>query len=495
MTSAGVLHASPSAKPKPASAMAYSVFSCFSTGPETEYTPLGRPSHWMYLLDGVPDRLLTKKSYSFGNRPFLPLWLEVKSAPDTAPGVYRGRISLTGNDGKTLALPLEVKVWNFSLPERNIVPSVVSIWERDIQTYLKPGDTEKFVEILTAFADMLLDHRLNPTVLHQGDLVAKWLQDSVYPSYRLKADGTPEINWKYFDRIVDHLRTRGLSRVVIGPYYRSMEIWKNTQNPHVIWRAVAEHAAEKGYLKDALAYPIDEWDVKYLSTVNEVGSMLRKSAPGLTWLVTGGGRNLPAQGIENVGLWIPQFHWVNYPAMKKAQRNGTPVWSYVCSGPQYPVPNLHADTPAAGIRMVPVANLRFGFDGILHWAANFNTGKNAKNVNAYGAGEGRYIYADENGFPIPTVRLKVFGDGMEDWTVMRMLRERSRSAYESMQAKLEKLIPGTTFDPEMRITPFTPREATYHTFMDTNAFYGVYDEPEKYLEWRGELYRCMAETP
>ena len=188
---------------------------------EIEYTKLGQPSHWMYLLDGVPDRLLTKKSYSFGNRPFLPLWLEVKSAPDTAPGVYRGRISLTGNDGKTLALPLEVKVWNFSLPERNIVPSVVSIWERDIQTYLKPGDTEKFVEILTAFADMLLDHRLNPTVLHQGDLVAKWLQDSVYPSYRLKADGTAEINWKYFDRIVDHLRARGLSRVVIGPYYRS----------------------------------------------------------------------------------------------------------------------------------------------------------------------------------------------------------------------------------------------------------------------------------
>lgn len=458
---------------------------------ETEYTRLARPSHWMYQYPAVPDKLIAREQFTFSSR-FTPLWLEVKSGEDTAPGIYTGKIRFKADNGKTLELPLEVKVYGFTLPRRNIVPSIVSIWERDLQTYLPRGDVKKFMELLTAYADMAVEHRLNPVIMHQGDLVADWVRKGVYPDYRISADGKAQINWTYYDQLVDRLREKGMSTVVIGPYYRSVAIWKNSRNQAAVWQEVRRHAAEKGYLEDAVAYPIDEWSAANRPEINAVGETVTRNAAGIRWLMTSGSQNAPYDGIRNVGLWIPQFHWVNMPAMRRAQQSGIPVWSYVCTGPQFPVPNLHQDTPAAGIRMVPAANMRFGFDGILHWAVNFNTGKNAGEVSSYGAREGCYIYADENGSPVPTVRLKNFADGMEDWTVMELLKQRDPAAHASMMKALAELIPGREFDPGVKITETSPREATYHTFMRTDAFYPVISQPEKYLAWREKLYEVMS---
>lgn len=459
---------------------------------ETEYTPLNRPSHWMYLYPAVPDKLISRDNYPLDRKKFLPLWLEVKSGADTVPGIYSGEIRITADNGSALSLPLEVKVYNFTLPKRNIVPSIVGIWERDLQTYLRDGDVEGFMRLMTAYADMLVEHRLNPTIMHQGDLVAGWVRNMIYPNYRVSADGKAEINWKYYDRLISHLREKGLSTVVMGPYYRDMKAWKSSGNHAAVWREVGRHAQEKGYLADAVAYPIDEWSMKHLDEINRIGKMVKDNAAGVRWLMTFGSQNSPLPEIKNVRLWIPQFHWVNMPEMHRAQKAGIPVWSYVCTGPQFPVPNLHQDTPPAGIRMVPVANFRFGFDGILHWAANFNTGKNAKPVEEYGAGEGRYIYADKNGNPVPTVRLKIFADGMEDWTVLEMLKQRDPEKHRLMLAELSRLIPGKEFDPGIKISAASPREATYATFMNPNAFYPVISHPETYLQWRERLYEMLS---
>ncbi|MGN0867389.1 MAG: glycoside hydrolase domain-containing protein [Oligosphaeraceae bacterium] len=459
---------------------------------QVEYTPLASPSHWMYAYPAVPDKLLAREVFAFGGEtPFLPLWLEVISPEEAPAGRYRGEVRFIREDGESLVLPLEVNLQPFSLPRRNIVPSIVGIWERDLQTYLQDGDVAGFKALMTAYADILVEHRLNPSFLHQGDLVAQWVREGVYPDYSLDAAGEAKVNWEFFDELTEHLREKGLSTIVMGPYYRTVEIWKNSVAPEKIWEEVGNHARERGWLEDAVAYPIDEWEIRHLDEINAVGRMVKESS-GVRWLMTLGSQNSPLPSIHNVGLWIPQFHWIHLPEARRAQQAGIPVWSYVCTGPQFPVPNFHQDTPAAAVRMVPVANFRFGFDGILHWAANFNTGKNAVPVVEYGAGEGRYVYADERGFPVPTIRLKNFADGMEDWTVLEMLRRRSPKEYRERMTELEALIPGREFEPGMEITASSPREATYHTFMHEEAFYPVISHPEEYLRWRERLYRSLA---
>ena len=58
--------------------------------------------------------------------------------------------------------------------------------------------------------------------------------------------------------------------------------------------------------------------------------------------------------------------------------------------------------------------------------------------------------------------------------------------------ELARLIPGRDFDPAMEITATSPREATYHTFMEEEAFYPVISHPETYLRWRERLYRSLS---
>ena len=460
---------------------------------EVEFTELPAPSHWMYIYPGVPDKLLARDSFALDpSAPFLPIWLEVFSPSDAPAGTYRGEVLLKADNGQSISVPLEVELQPFSLPKENIIPSIVGIWERDLQTYLQEGDVEGFKTLMTAYADILVEHRLNPSFLHQGDLVASWVRESVYPDYALDANGKAKVNWGFFDELADHLLAKGLSTMVVGPYYRTVDIWRNSVTPEVIWEEVGRHMREKGYTDVAVAYPIDEWEWRYLQDINNVGQMV-KDASGVRWLMTMGSQNSPLPEIQNVGLWIPQFHWINLPEARRCQREGIPVWSYVCTGPQFPIPNLHQDSPASSIRLVPVANFRFRLDGILHWASNFNTGKNAPRVVEYEAGEGRYVYADENGFPVPSIRLKSFADGMEDWTVLEMLRRKNPAEYEARMAELEVLLPGGYVDPSVKITAKSPPEATFNTFMWPYIFYPLISHPEIYLRWREGVYRSLAQ--
>lgn len=457
---------------------------------ETEYTPIERPSHWMYHHPAIPDRLLSKDYFNVPADGFTPLWLDVRSLPGTPAGTYKGAVTITGSNGGSAGIPLEITVRSFALPATNTIPSSIGLWERDIQTFVKQGDAEHFANLVQAYGEMLVEHRLNPVIMSNAHLVAPWVREQAYPTATIGADGKASINWKYYDRIIDALRAKGLSTIVIGPNYANPKHWAQEKGKApAIFKAVGEHVKSKGWQDDAVTYPVDEWQHTEKAALNELGAIIKDNAPGLSWLLTGGSQNYPLDGVENVGVWVPQFHWVNSAAMKQAQRQGTPVWSYVCTGPQFPTPNLHIDTPPAGIRMVVAANFRFGFDGILHWVANFETGKNIKKQTYnYGAGEGRYIYAAEDGTPVPSVRLKVMGDGMEDWMALKMLKEQSRIGYSSIMRKLTALVPGKKFDPAAKVTPTSPREATYRDIMDANAFYSIYTSPELYLEWRTALY-------
>ncbi|MBO7741972.1 MAG: LamG domain-containing protein, partial [Victivallales bacterium] len=334
---------------------------------ETEYTPIEKPSHWMYNYPAIPDRLLPRDYFNVPADGCTPLWLDVRSLPGTPAGCYKGALTVVGSNGAECDIPLEVNVRSFGLPERNTVPSCIGLWERDIQTFVKQGDAEHFTNLVGAYGEMLVEHRLNPVIFSNAHLVASWVRDQVYPVAKIGADGTATVNWTYYDRIIEQLRAKGLSNIFIGPNYANPQHWaKEKGAAPATFKAVAEHVKAKGWTDDAVAYPIDEWQHTEKNAMNELGRIIKENAPGISWLITGGSQNYPLDGVENVDIWVPQFHWVNSGAMKAAQRKGTPVWSYVCTGPQFPTPNLHIDSPPAAIRMVVAANFRFGFDGILH---------------------------------------------------------------------------------------------------------------------------------
>ena len=52
------------------------------------------------------------------------LWIEVYVGRDLAAGLYRGTLTLTA-DGRRRALPVELRVFSFSLPDENSLPAMV----------------------------------------------------------------------------------------------------------------------------------------------------------------------------------------------------------------------------------------------------------------------------------------------------------------------------------------------------------------------------------
>lgn len=119
--------------------------------------------------NGFPTKLIEAGSFDIPGDALAPLWLELFVPAGTPGGVYRGVISIAATGSAPLELPVEVKVWNFELPRRNIVPTLVNVWERDLQTFVKEGDAEGFIDLLDRYCTMLLEHRLNPVVLaHAG---------------------------------------------------------------------------------------------------------------------------------------------------------------------------------------------------------------------------------------------------------------------------------------------------------------------------------------
>lgn len=464
-----------------------------------EYTVLPKPSPFMYPLKRIPDKLITGNTFNIPGDVLAPLWLEVFVPTGTPGGIYRGALTITAPGNPSLELPVEVKVWNFELPQRNIAPSLVNVWERDLQTYVKPGDVDGFINLLDAYCMMLLEHRLNPIVLAHNTLVAPWIRKAVYPDYRIENDSVVA-NMETFDRLIAKYRREGLSKVAVGPHYHfpSGKISERQQKiqstqPEKIWNFVQEHARQQGYLDDAVAYPIDEPE-NNTEYINYVTGMMKRSAPQIPLLLTSGGANYPDPAIHDVDIWVPILHWTNREQHKKERAMGKPVWTYVCTGPNYPMPNLHSDTPPCGVRMTAIGAVRFDYDGFLHWAANFITYKNAPSnkANAFAAGEGTYIYADAYGRPVPTVRLKSLADGMEDWTMLLMLKEQNPKAYAAIRKKLEALMPERKYDPTKPMTMKLPREGSFHTFLDNNTFFPIYDQPELWLKLRDEIGETLS---
>ena len=465
-----------------------------------EYAKLPKPSPFMYPLERIPDKLISGDTFDLPGDALAPLWLEVFVPAGTPGGVYRGALSVTAPGNPPLELPVEVKVWNFELPRRNIVPTLVNVWERDLQTSVPEGDAAGFVDLLDQYCTMLLEHRLNPVVLAHAGLVAPWVRKAVYPDYRVE-NGRVVANMEVFDRLVAKYRRMGLSKVAIGPHYNFDQTklgggdwWTNIRatQPEKVWSFIQTHAEEQGFLDDAVAYPIDEPEDN-VEFINRVTGMLKRAAPQLPMLLTSGGANYPNPSIHGVDIWVPILHWTNPAQRKLEQAAGKPVWTYVCTGPNYPNPNLHSDTPPCGIRMLAVGAARFGYDGFLHWAANFNTYKNAPadEPNSFAAGEGTYIHADGSGRPVPTVRLKTLADGMEDWTMLLMLEERNPAAGAAIRKKLEALIPERKYDPARPVALKSPKEGSFHTFLDGEAFFPVYDQPELWLKLREEIGEAL----
>jgi hypothetical protein len=91
-----------------------------------------------------------------------PLWITVRVPKDAPAGVYKGGITLTAA-GWSCRVPVELRVWGFTLPDKASVRSSFGLPAGDIKAYHNLETREELEKVVDLYYANLREHRVAPT--------------------------------------------------------------------------------------------------------------------------------------------------------------------------------------------------------------------------------------------------------------------------------------------------------------------------------------------
>ena len=367
-------------------------------------------------------------------------FLDIKTTPDTLPGVYEGVITAKADNVEDLHIPLKVKVWNFTLPEElshprlvnfhtdgnhtiyteneNVQAEFIKFRENKIPLEKLSPEARKLWDLELVTWDLLLDHLICPNALyitkrqHKINDILKWdarrasCYNITYVPPRQVAKGQKYPDWSR--RIV----LKNLSALI--PDLRKHDLMK------------------KSYL-----YSFDEiGDEKFFSAL-DVLSEIKKTYPDIRTVTTAYDPDFGrTNGLDKViDCWVPQVERFEEQKdlIRQIQQSGKQVWYYSCLWD--PGMDMLTEKPLTSVRLLVGLNqIRLGSDGFLYYSVNSGqwqhkpitadtplTEHNGRGCGKFN-GEGLLIYATKAG-PQPSIRLKAFRDGLEDIEYCYLLKK------------------------------------------------------------------------
>ena len=330
-------------------------------------------------------------------------------------GVYRGTVTVTLDTG-AIEIPLSVRVWDFSLPERATLRTAFCFFEHFYRNWygLKKLSAERKRKIF----DFLLDYRLSPCNIYDsgGD-------DPLLSDLKMIHERTNFMTLQSLSRRL----TAADAAEKYGKTLR--EAKKLNFEDHVYFYSYDELMANVRRLPDA------KRDLK----------ILRERLPGLKCMQT----SFPAPAIRELfNVWCPLLYHFADPAkravLEDLKRKGCEIWWYWADDPIKPFPNFFLDYPVFDCRIVGLLSHKYQVKGILYWCINREWPTNmeirdkwpdaawkpwiynprtrkriAKN------GMGNLVYPGKNGELLPSRRLENLRDGIEDCEYLAILGRES----------------------------------------------------------------------
>ena len=166
--------------------------------------------------------------------------------------------------------------------------------------------------------------------------------------------------------------------------------------------------------------------------VAAVMAAIHEHAPGLRNLLVM--RDLPdpvkhAVWLKDADILCLRITAYDPEQVERFKAMGKEIWFYV-SMPAHPYPSLQIDYPAMAPRILPWMAWKYGINGLLYWNVNFWEGDPSTNPSSFAPeqnGNGILFYPGSDG-PIPSIRLELLRDGMEDYEYLALLQHIVQSA-------------------------------------------------------------------
>ncbi len=117
----------------------------------------------------------------------------------------------------------------------------------------------------------------------------------------------------------------------------------------------------------------------------------------------------------------------------------SPLWAYYCCGQNKFVPNRFMAMPSYRSRILGTLLFKFDIEGFLQWGYNFWFTQLSKSAidpykvtdagEAFPSGDSFVVYPDENGKPIESLRLVIFGEALQDMRALQLLADKKGVQY------------------------------------------------------------------
>lgn len=244
---------------------------------------------------------------------------------------------------------------------------------------------------------------------------------------------------------------------------------------------IQDNLSQSGWLGREYIYWFDEPGEKDYPFVRETNELIKRYAPKLHTFIT---EHIAGHDISDVtDISCTIWNKLDHSKIRQMNKKGLEHWSYLCTGPKSPWITLFIDHDAVNMRMWLWASYQAQLKGILVWATNWWNSRTASpqgylqnpweeamsytdgygrpygKQDGWGNGDGRFFYPlnrDPNnnthtylGKPVPSIRLEMLRDGIEDYEYFVMLDHAVKKASNKNKAAVREAKQLLTIPPDI----------------------------------------------
>lgn len=450
-----------------------------------------------------PDPLLPLEStFAVEADKNQPLWLRIYAPKDTEAGIYEGHLLLEEEDA-SIQIPLKVKVYDFTLPDRSSCTSAFGFSPALVYRYHGLEKEEDRREVLDKYWESFRKHRITPyTPAPEFAPQVTWVQLEEEDVSHVSAEDakllvehplTPVFDWSAWDQEMDRVfktyHFNSFRFTVPGIAAESYRDFPEGSREYELafnnWCSEVErHLRETDRLDDAYIYWVDEPTEEEYPHVMKGFGQLKKAMPGMRRMLTEQVEPALAGGPD---IWCPLLSLYQHERAEERRAEGDHFWWYICTGPKQPFLGLFIDHPGTDLRVWLWLTWKYGIEGILIWQTNWWTSSTAYpeglqnpyedpmswqsgygaavgDKKPWGNGDGRFFYPPEKAAhgnpeepvldgPVDSIRWELLRDGVEDYEYFVILQvmleergehleEKERERYTELLVVPEKIIAG-----------------------------------------------------
>jgi len=372
-----------------------------------------------YQVDFIgwwPDALLPVDQMYAEPAECMPVWINLRSTAATEPGTYRGKLSLWINGEPGGEIPLEVRVYDVTLPVETTLRTAFTFSDEHLAD-LYGGKLPE--GMLRRYHQLLADHRLNVDNIYRNtppdlETVEYFAKKGQLNAFNLKYIGGRVENVANFDNeaYLDSLAA------MFDPY--------------------VDQLRKRGLVHLAYFYGFDEVGGEMFKIIKRTFGFLKQRYPEIPTMTTGYDASYGVDSglLDEVDIWVPLTPVYDLARAEAARRRWKEVWWYICISPPHPYANWFIEYPAIEARLlwwmtyqqkVPgflyyFTNLRQNQNQLLHLTGHNQTDWDPASYQTAN-GDGCFIYSAAEG-PVSTIRFENIRDGIEDTELLFLLEKR-----------------------------------------------------------------------